>query len=74
MRTTLDIDEDVLSAAKALAARKRVSAGKVLSDLARQSLSRAGGFSKKNDVPVLRQPRNPGSVDLDLVNRLRDET
>jgi hypothetical protein len=38
MRTTLDIDDDVLSAAKELAAEKKSTAGKVLSELARCAL------------------------------------
>jgi hypothetical protein len=38
MRTTLDIDDDILSAAKELARRERSSAGSVLSRLARQAL------------------------------------
>lgn len=38
MRTTLDIDDDVLLAAKDLARRQRKSAGEVLSDLARLGL------------------------------------
>ncbi len=41
MRTTLDIDDDVLAAAKELSQRHRVSAGKALSDLARQALAGA---------------------------------
>lgn len=40
MRTTLDIDEDVLLAAKEHAARERKSIGTVISDLARESLRR----------------------------------
>ncbi len=40
MRTTLDLDEDVLIAAKAHAAREKRSLGAVISDLARQSLQR----------------------------------
>lgn len=39
MRTTLDIDDDVLAAAKALSQRQQVSAGKALSNLARQTLA-----------------------------------
>jgi hypothetical protein len=39
MRTTLDIDDDVLRAAKELARRERRSAGDVISRLARQSLT-----------------------------------
>lgn len=38
MRTTLDIDDDVLLAAKDLARRQRKTAGAVLSELARLGL------------------------------------
>jgi predicted transcriptional regulator len=41
MRTTLDIDEDVLAAVKELARRRRRTAGEVLSALARQALTGA---------------------------------
>ena len=40
MRTTLDIDDDVLLAAKEHAARERKSLGAVVSSLARESLRR----------------------------------
>ena len=39
MRTTLDIDDDVLLAAKERARRERTTAGQVLSALARQALT-----------------------------------
>jgi hypothetical protein len=42
VRTTLDIDDDLLVAAKELARRERSSAGKVVSRLLRQSLTSAG--------------------------------
>jgi hypothetical protein len=45
MRTTLDIDEDVLLAAKALARRRRQTAGAVISELARKGLTHADGAS-----------------------------
>ena len=38
MRTTLDIDEDVLAAAKELAAAQNTTAGKIISELARKAL------------------------------------
>jgi hypothetical protein len=38
MRTTLDIDDDVLIAAKELSAMRKTSVGQVISDLARQAL------------------------------------
>ena len=74
MRTTLDIDEDVLQAAKDLAATGRTTAGKVLSDLARKGLTPSASRSAVlNGVPLL--PARPGarSVTLAEVNRLRDE-
>ena len=40
MRTTLDIDDDVLSAAQRLAEVRGSTAGEVISDLARSSLTR----------------------------------
>lgn len=39
MRTTLDIDDDVLHAAKERARRERKTAGQVISELARQALT-----------------------------------
>jgi hypothetical protein len=39
MRTTLDIDEDVLQAAKELARAGKKTAGRVLSDLARRGMT-----------------------------------
>jgi len=39
MRTTIDIDEDILLAAKALASKQRRSAGSIISELARKGLS-----------------------------------
>ena len=39
MRTTLDIDDDVLQAAKELGRREKKTAGQKLSELARQALT-----------------------------------
>lgn len=43
MRTTLDIDEDVLAAAKELARAEGKTMGEVISDLARKGLTSPGG-------------------------------
>lgn len=47
MRTTLDIEDDVLSVAKEMARQQRLSIGKVLSNLARGALTQhcSGGPS-----------------------------
>ena len=74
MRTTLDIDEDVLQAAKELAANRGTTTGKVLSELARQALAPRRPPRIRNGVPLLprRSPTSPKPT-MDLVNRLRDE-
>ena len=73
MRTTLDIDEDVLLAAKAIARQENLSMGKVLSTLARKTLTHQSEADIRNGVPLF--PRQPDAavVTLELVNRLRDE-
>jgi Arc/MetJ family transcription regulator len=43
MRTTLDIDDDVLQAAKEIARREKKTAGKVVSMLARSALTAPHG-------------------------------
>jgi hypothetical protein len=75
MRTTLDLDEDVLQAAKELAALRKVTAGKVVSDLVRKALTPTTPVPKiRNGVPLLPR-RPPGSpiLTMKFVNELRDE-
>jgi hypothetical protein len=74
MRTTLSIDDDVLSAAKALAQRERKSLGEIISSLTRQALQPRGPAAKRrNGVPLLQSHKGATAVTPDLVNRLRDE-
>lgn len=76
MRTTLNIDEDVLLAAREMAAVRGTSTGRALSELARQALSpsdREPTVRVRNGVPLL--PKRPGErpVSMELVNRLLDQ-
>lgn len=73
MRTTLQIDDDVFQAAKAIAERKNRPLGEVISDLVRKSLVRPIPAATRNGIPLL--PRRPDSsiVTLETVNGLRDE-
>ncbi|MGB5733464.1 MAG: hypothetical protein WBM40_03360 [Thiohalocapsa sp.] len=50
MRTTLDIDPEVLNVVKEQARRQRRSAGAVLSDLARQALTAGPQPAASDDV------------------------
>jgi hypothetical protein len=73
MRTTLMIDDDVLTAARALAEQQRRTIGEVMSDLARQSLRRQVPAAERNGVPLLPVTNRTAQVTLDIVNALRDE-
>ena len=74
MRTTLDIDEDVLQAAKELASVRKTTAGKIVSDLARTALQPSSAQPKvRNGVPLLASRPGARLVTMEDVNRLRDE-
>jgi hypothetical protein len=74
MRTTLDIDDDVLQAAKELAAVYGKTAGQVVSELARRALAPAAAHRLRNGVPVLpHRPAGRPHPTMRLVNELRDD-
>jgi hypothetical protein len=74
MRTTLDLDDDVLQAAKELAQIRKSTAGKVLSELARRGLEAPRAAKSRNGVPLLpRRPAGAVKPTMKLVNELRDE-
>jgi hypothetical protein len=74
MRTTLAIDDDVLAAAKGIAARQHKSLGEVISTLARQGLRpKTVSGNIRNGVPLLSGRTDTTPVTLELVNQLRDE-
>jgi hypothetical protein len=73
MRTTLDLDQDILDTARALAAASNKAMGKVVSELARRGLEKSPRkWKSRQGVPVL--PKRPGArVTNDFINRLREE-
>lgn len=74
MRTTLYIDDDVLMAAKGLAARQHKSVGQVISLLARQALrTNLPVGNVRNGVHLLPVSAGVTPVTPELVNQLRDE-
>jgi hypothetical protein len=74
MRTTLDIDDDVLLAAKELAAAEGTTAGKVVSDLVRRALTPRATARTRNGVPLMPTPKGAGRpITMEHVNRLRDD-
>jgi hypothetical protein len=76
MRTTLDIDEDVLRAAKELARRQNKTAGQVISELARKALTQAPAAEAEAGAAehfgFRTFPRRGGLVTNELVDRLQE--
>jgi hypothetical protein len=80
MRTTLDIADDVLAAAKERAHRENRTAGEVVSDLLRQALTAP---ATSGAVKAVREPkavyglkpfpRRGGVVTNELIDQLRSE-
>ncbi len=74
MRTTLALDDDVLSAARELAAMQGKTVGEVVSSLARQALNPVESDRRiRNGVPLLPVRAGTASVTSELVRQLREE-
>ena len=76
MRTTLDIDDDVLRAAKELARRERKTAGAVISELTRRALTAPPPARRARTAPVhgFRPfPKRGGIVTNEQIDKLREE-
>ena len=76
MRTTLEIEDDVLEVAKDLARHQCTSLGKAVSTLIRkaiQSPQNQHGETVRNGLRVLTRSSNASPVTLEIVNQLRDE-
>lgn len=76
MRTTLDIEDDVLFAAKDLARREKKTAGQVISELARKGLSGAATVSAREPKAAYGFrpfPKEGRIVSNELINKLRED-
>jgi hypothetical protein len=73
MRTTLEIDDDLLDAARQIAREQGRTVGQVISRLARQSLTTNAPSKVRNGVPVFEQRTVASRPDLRVVNELRDD-
>ena len=73
MRTTVDLDEDVLHAVKERARAEHRSAGKVLSDLARRALTEPAPAATESFLGFRPLPRRGGVVTNELIDQLRED-
>jgi hypothetical protein len=72
MRTTLDLDEDVVTAARELAALEGRTLGTVISELARRGLTPAR-IEAEDGLPVIRVPAGTPPITPEMVRRALDE-
>lgn len=76
MRTTLDIDSDVLQAAKEIARYEKTSAGRVISNIFRKGFSSRNETAVKdaeyrNGIPQL--PSRGEIITMEHIQRIMDE-
>ena len=72
MRTTLQLDDDVLAAARELATGEHRSLGAVVSELARRGLTPAR-IEAEDGLPVIRVPAGTPPITPEMVRRALDE-
>ncbi|MEI6243985.1 MAG: CopG family transcriptional regulator [Acidobacteriota bacterium] len=73
MRTTLDLDLDVLQAAKEIGVARGMSTGQVVSELVRKALASTRSAKVRNGVPLLSRKAGSPPLTMAAVNQLRDE-
>jgi hypothetical protein len=74
MRTTLDIDDDVLLAAKELGRIQGLSAGRVISNWARKGFPQPAKKRKyRNGMPLIEPLPGDPIVTTEMVNRWLDD-
>ena len=76
MRTTLDIEEDVLFAAKDLARREKKTAGQVISELARKGLTGVAALTAREPKAIYGFrpfPKEGRIVSNELIDKLRED-
>jgi hypothetical protein len=74
MRTTLDIDDDLLASIRDFAEYERISLGRAVSDILRKSMEQpVEEWEIKNGVPLM--PHSPGEPPLtpEMVQQMLDE-
>jgi Arc/MetJ family transcription regulator len=73
MRMTIDIDDDILAAAKEMASGQKTTAGKVITNLVRKALTEASSDQARWKNGFLVLPKRGGVVTPELVARLAED-
>jgi hypothetical protein len=72
MRTTLELDDDLLATARQLSRQEGVTLGQLISELARQSLAAKAPLKVRNGVLLFVPKAAASKPNLRIVNQLRD--
>jgi hypothetical protein len=73
MRTTIDVDDDVLEAVREIARTNGMTMGQAVSELLREALIRLTGFDTRNGVPLFPKKPDGEIVTLEHVAELYAE-
>jgi hypothetical protein len=73
MRTTLELDDDLLTTAKQLARQQSATLGQVISELVRRSLATRAPLKERNGALLFVPKAGASKPDLRIVNQLREE-
>ncbi|MFN4942691.1 MAG: CopG family transcriptional regulator [Akkermansiaceae bacterium] len=74
MRTTLNLDDDILATAKALAAQQRKPVGEVVSTLVRRALKPSGRqIAERNGIPLFPMRKNAKAVTPEIIRELLED-
>ena len=73
MRTTLNLDDDILALAMRQAKLRGLSLGKTVSDLVRRGLQAPTSSQNKNGLVVFQLPQDSPKVTTDQVRRIEVE-
>jgi hypothetical protein len=73
MRTTLDLDPEVMAAARQIAAARSKSIGEVISELARRGLEARPSVATRRGFPVFQVPPDARPLTLEDVHRGADD-
>lgn len=74
MRTTVNLDADVYKVAVSLAAQRKSTLGKVLSDLARRGLAPSTRPVKRGGFPVFDVPAGAPPITSEMVREAEEES
>jgi len=75
MRTTINIDDDVLETVKAVASRDRKPVGQVVSAMLRKAVEPPAGAPRRtrNGIPLFPVSANAGVVTPELIKELLED-